>query len=96
MTLTLESAPALGRGLKLPEVVMPSVRTIKVLRKFYHNGALLEVGKIITVSEIEAIGYKGSNKAEIVQEAEEVIKKEQPKPEVPKVKESSAKSKKED
>lgn len=82
-----------------------AMKTIKVLRKFYHNGALLEVGKIVTVSEVEAKGYVGSNKAEIIPEAppiekaaiipeaapEEVIQKEDPKKEQPKSNASKAK-----
>ena len=78
-----------------------ATKTIKVLRKFYHNGALQDVGKIIMVSEVEAKGYVGSNKAEIIPEPpptmeakKEEPKKEDPKEEVPKSKEPIAESKK--
>jgi hypothetical protein len=82
MALTLESAGALVSGTKSPEVVM-ATKTIKVLRKFYINGVIQEIGKKITVSETEAAGYVGSNKAEIVPDTPtvDVVKKEEPKKE---------------
>ncbi len=78
-----------------------ATKTIKVLRKFYMNGVIQEVGKIIAVSEIDAISLVSSNKAEIIPEPapktevkKEEPKKEQQKTEGPKTKESSGETKK--
>jgi len=85
MALTLESAGALVSGTKISEVIMET-KTIKVLRKFYISGVVQEIGKIITVSEAEARGYVGVNKAEIIPDPlpKMEVKKEEPKKEEPK------------
>ena len=60
MGLTVENAGALVPGIKSKqaEVVM---KTIKALRRFYHNDngkmVVVEVGKVLVVSEIEAISW---------------------------------------
>jgi hypothetical protein len=100
MVLTLESAGALVSGTKPSEVIM-ATKTIKVLRKFYRDGVIQEIGKILTVSETEAISYVGTNKAAIIPEPlpdvenkKEEPKKPEPKTEASKTKESSVETKK--
>jgi len=74
-------------------------KTIKVLRKFYINGVVQEIGKIIKVSSSDAKVWIGNNKAEYAPEPpeppiEEEVKKEEPKSEIPEIEEVSSKTKK--
>jgi hypothetical protein len=100
MVLTFKSAGALVPGTKPAEVVM-EMRSIKVLRKFYYDGKLQEIGTIMKVSEIDAKGLAAMNKAEIIPESpvekivkKEELKKEELKTEAPKSKEPTIESKK--
>jgi len=100
MVLDHKSAGALILGTKPSEVIM-SAKTIKVLRRFYINGVVQEIGKKIQVSATDAVAWVGTNKAEIVPDEPEKIeaKKEEPKKEEPKAgasrgKESPAETKK--
>ena len=81
------------------------MKTIKALRRFYHNDngkmVVVEVGKVLVVSEIEAISLKASNKAEIIPDLppkieakKEEAKKEEPRAETPKAKDAPVETKK--
>ena len=89
--LDFNSAGALIPGAKLPEVNMET-KTIKVLRKFYYNGKVQEIGQILTVSRVEAIGLEGTHKAVVVPDLppKQEIPKEEPKKEEPKKEEPKA------
>jgi len=80
MALDSKGARALVPGAKSREVVM-ATKTIKVIRKFYIGGVLQEIGKVVIVSEIEALGYVGTHKAEYVPFVPEKIEKEKVKEE---------------
>lgn len=75
-----------------------ATKTVKVIRKFYIGGVLQEIGKVITVSEIEALGYVGTHKAEYVPFIPEKVElekvKEETQIEAPKEEEVSIETKK--
>lgn len=71
-------------------------RTIRVIRKFYRNGKLTQIGDIIEVSENQARELISTNKAEFCDPPVKVdtSKKEEPKTESPKAKEAPVETKK--
>ncbi len=95
MALTVETAGAIVPGRKHQEVFMAN-RTIRVIRKFYRNGKLVQIGDVIEVSENHAKELISTNKAEFCDPPAKVdtSKKEEPKAEASKVKDATAETKK--
>lgn len=72
-----------------------ATKTIRVLRKFFINGVMQDIGKVITVTEVEAVGLIAIKKAEIIPDAAPApkveAKKEEPKKEEQKTEASETK-----